>query len=88
MLYRITWNRQFVACSLDHESIILYRVMRRNSPSSQESHLGLFELASPEVGARKVLQHLDIGVLVELLQAVLVHLRHQREELKYKQNET
>jgi len=51
-----------------------HRVMRRNSPSSQESHLGLFELASPEVGARKVLQHLDIGVLVELLQAVLVHL--------------
>ena len=53
--------------------------MRRNSPSSQESHLGLFKLASPEVGARKVLQHLDIGVLVELLQAVLVHLRETPE---------
>ena len=78
MLYRITWNRQLIACSLDQESILSYRVMRRNSPSSQESHLGLFELASPEVGTRKVLQYLYIGVLVELLQAVLVHLKHQR----------
>ena len=48
--------------------------MRCNSARTQERHFSLFKLASPEVGPCQVLQHLHIWVLVELLQAVLVHL--------------
>ena len=48
--------------------------MRRNSACTQERHFSLSELASPEVGSRQVLKHLHVWMLVELLQAVLVHL--------------
>lgn len=50
------------------------RILRRNATGLEQSHFRFLKLTGTEVRTRQILHHVNVVVLVELLQTVFVHL--------------